>query len=210
MTASTESSLRNEGQPASTPPAEGVAFEQMVERFRPYLRRVAAQLLQDQLPGKTDPSDVVQRSLMAAFENFAQWRGQDDKAWRAWLVQIVRNEVLNLVRYYHQERRNVAREQPLPAGSAEGHPPAADGSSPSEQVLRRERAAYVMATLEQLAPDHRQVIELRHLENLSFPEIAQRMQRSHDAVRQLWERAIQKFSQAWRTAYEGRAEPSSH
>ena len=44
--------------------------------------------------------------------------------------------------------------------------------------------------LARLSPEHREVTVLRHLEGLSFPEVAQRMGRSVPSVKNLWTRAI--------------------
>ena len=44
--------------------------------------------------------------------------------------------------------------------------------------------------LGRLSADYRQVIVLRHLEALTFPEVARRMGRSLDSVKKLWIRAV--------------------
>jgi len=66
----------------------------------------------------------------------------------------------------------------------------APSSSPSQQAVRRERAVLLANALEQLPPHYREVLILRHLEALSFPEVAQRMGRSLLSVKKLWARAL--------------------
>ena len=44
--------------------------------------------------------------------------------------------------------------------------------------------------LGQLPDDHREVIILRHLEGLTFPEVAARLEKSTDSVKKLWVRAL--------------------
>lgn len=63
------------------------------------------------------------------------------------------------------------------------------GSSPSSGAARREQAVRLAAALAELAPDHREVLVLRHIEALSFPEVGDRMGRSADAATKLWARA---------------------
>jgi RNA polymerase sigma-70 factor (ECF subfamily) len=179
--------------PAAGEGGDPVAFWELVEQYRPYLRRVAAGLLGDRLPNKTDASDVVQQGLLAAYQRRAQFRGRSAGEWQGWLVAIVRNEALNLLRYWRQDRRDVRQEQALPAGSAAG--PALDVSSPSRQTARREQAARLLAALDRLPPDHRQVITLRNLEDLAYADVATRMGRTEQAVRQLWVRAVQRLRQ---------------
>ncbi len=47
--------------------------------------------------------------------------------------------------------------------------------------------------LSQLPEDYREVIVLRHLEELTFPEIAERLDRSVDSVQKVWVRALAKL-----------------
>jgi RNA polymerase sigma-70 factor (ECF subfamily) len=53
-----------------------------------------------------------------------------------------------------------------------------------------EQQLQLAAALEQLPEDYRQVILLRHIEQLPHSEIARRMNRSEGAVRMLWVRAL--------------------
>src|SRR5262249_56648829 len=101
-------------------------------------------------------------------------------------------------RRFHQQKRSVGREVALEAGpsSAErGAGLAADGASPSEQALEAEQAAALERALGRLPEDYRQVIELRYQRQLSFEEIGQRLQRTANAVRKLWWRAVERLPQ---------------
>src|SRR5262249_49118251 len=98
------------------------------EGFRPYLKEVVHRVLGDQLQDKVGSSDVVQQSLLAAAAKFDQFRGAGAMEFQAWLVAIARYEALDLLRYWHQDARNKAREQPLAAVSALGQQVADDSS----------------------------------------------------------------------------------
>ena len=67
-------------------------------------------------------------------------------------------------------------------------------TSPSERAARRERAVLLADVLASLPPHYQQVILLRDLKELSFPEVARRMGSSADAVRKLWIRALAHLS----------------
>jgi RNA polymerase sigma-70 factor (ECF subfamily) len=58
---------------------------------------------------------------------------------------------------------------------------------------QRERAAVLADQLARLRPQYRDVLVLRHLEELPFEEVARRMERSPGAVRMLWLRAIDEL-----------------
>ncbi|HEV3262880.1 MAG TPA: sigma-70 family RNA polymerase sigma factor [Gemmataceae bacterium] len=179
--------------PTTGRPADAAAFWNMAQQYRPYLKAVAQRVLGQRLQGKVDASDVVQQSLVAAVEQFGQFRGQGLAEWQAWLVAIVRNEAINVVRYWSQEERDPHREQSLKEGGPAGLQLAADTSSPGQKAARREQATRLMAAMDRLPPDYREVIVLRNFEALSHGELAARMGRSGEAVRQLWVRAVRRL-----------------
>ncbi|MBI3467061.1 MAG: sigma-70 family RNA polymerase sigma factor [Planctomycetes bacterium] len=160
--------------------------------MRPYLKQVAGRLLAGGLAGKVDASDVVQQALVAAAERFEQFRGTTAAQWQGWLVAIVRNETLNLQRFWHQECRDVGRDEVL-LPSTMNQEAASGRCTPSEIAIRRERAVRLTAAIERLPAEYRQVIELRNSQGLAYSEIASRLGRSEDAVRQMWVRALQRL-----------------
>jgi RNA polymerase sigma-70 factor (ECF subfamily) len=163
----------------------------MADELQLYFRRVAAKTLGHRLRHKLDPSDVVQQALLTAFARRAQFHGGNIRQWRGWLLAIVRNQARKTRRYWNRERRDIRREQPLLDSSGHGYPLAADGSTPSGQQFRRDEAERVLAALHRLSPDYQQVLRLRTFEDRSLAEVAQCMDRSVEAVRKLWTRAIQ-------------------
>jgi RNA polymerase sigma-70 factor (ECF subfamily) len=169
--------------------------------MRPYLRAVAGGVLAGRIAGKVDVSDVVQQSLLASIERFEQFRGNTRGEWQKWLVVIVRNEARNLLRYWHQDRRGVAKEAAVAgsrviatsAGDEDGGVRLADESpSPSQQVVMRQDASHMLALLDRLPHEHREVLRLRHFEGLSHQEIGDRLGKSAASVRQTWVRALRR------------------
>jgi RNA polymerase sigma-70 factor (ECF subfamily) len=59
--------------------------------------------------------------------------------------------------------------------------------------MAHEQAEALARAMEQLPPDYRQVLELRHQEQLTFGEIGRRMQRTSNAARMLWLRAVERL-----------------
>ncbi len=169
---------------------------------RPYLRAVAAGILRDRLAGKVDVSDVVQQGMLAGVERFDQFRGTTRGEWQKWLVVIVRNEARNLLRYWHQDRRHVAKEDAV-AGSRAIHAkdeeekaaPRLVGRAPtaSRQIALREEASRMLEGLSRLPAEQQRVLEMRHFEGLGHAEIAARLGKSEAAVRQIWVRALKKL-----------------
>jgi RNA polymerase sigma-70 factor, ECF subfamily len=134
------------------------AFEQLVERHRAVLRRVAARIV-----GEDEADDVAQDAFLRAFHRLGRFRG--DSGFRAWLLRIAHNAALDAL----SRRRSRALED---EDQAEGEAPIAEPRTPAEQLEVRERRERLAAKLRLMQPTHRIVLVLRDLEGLSYEEIA--------------------------------------
>ena len=70
---------------------------------------------------------------------------------------------------------------------------AAGTLSPSGQAMENEQDQALQAALGRLPEDYRRVITLRYQEQLPFEEIGRLLQRSPDAARKLWARAVERL-----------------
>ena len=169
---------------------------QLLELYRHYLALLARLHIGRRLQGKVDAADLVQETFLKAYRDFDQFRGTTEQELVGWLRAIlVKNLAMCVRRYCGTQRRNVRLEQELAAEVEQSSQVLDRGlvmpsSSPSEKAARREQAARLANALGTLSDDYREVIILRHLEELSFPEVARRMNRSLDSVKKLWIRAI--------------------
>jgi len=172
------------------------ALGQLLEHYRNYLGMLARLQVGRRLQGKVDPSDVVQETFLEAHRDFGQFHGGTERELAAWLRQILATNIANLVqRYWGTRRRNVRLERDLAEEMDRSSQVLVRGliarqCSPSQQAARREEAVLLADALEQLSADYREVLVLRHLEEHSFPEVARRMGRSLDSVKNLWARAL--------------------
>ena len=153
----------------------GEAVGQLLEPYRNYLTLLARLQVGRRLQGKVDASDLVQETFMEAHRDFARFRGTTEGELMAWLRQIL---ATNLAVQLDQS------SQALDCGLVDR------SASPSEKAARRERAVLLADALEQLPPAYREVLILRHLEEMRFPEVARRMGRTLDSVKNLWVRAL--------------------
>jgi RNA polymerase sigma-70 factor (ECF subfamily) len=155
--------------------------------------------LDARLKSKLDPSDLVQETFMVAQKRFPEFRGADEPEVMAWLRKILANRLAYQARRYLQAtKRNVSLESGLQYQIDQSSVLLADrlgtsGSSPSQRAGRRERAALLADALERLPEHYRQVIMLRNVQGLSFPDIAQHMERTLDSVKNIWPRALARL-----------------
>jgi RNA polymerase sigma-70 factor (ECF subfamily) len=172
------------------------ALGQLLELYRGYLALLARLQIGRRLQGKVDPADLVQETFLDAHRNFAQFQGTSESELVSWLRHILAAHLAMLVRrYLGTQRRNVRLERDLVVELDESsrvlnQSLVAPQSTPSQQAARREQAVLLADALGRLPDDYREVIILRHLEGLSFPEVARRMDRTLDSVKNLWARAL--------------------
>lgn len=174
----------------------------LLERYRAYLTLLARLHIGRRLQGKVDAADMAQEAFLEAARSIAAFRGASEPEFAAWLRQILAGCLSHLMRrYFGTQARDIRLEcaladeldqssRAIDAGLFAGH------STPSQQASRREQAVLLADALDRLPADYREVIILRHLEGLSFPEIAGRMGRSGDSVEKLWVRALPKLRRA--------------
>jgi RNA polymerase sigma-70 factor (ECF subfamily) len=142
------------------------AFERVALPHLPSAFRLARWLARD----PHDAEDVLQEAYLRAYRYFGSFSGEDA---RTWLLSIVRNTF-----------RTYREKHPAPAsdGSVDPAKLALDGGDavlagrreppPDETSSRSSERARIDAAILALAPEFREVIVLRELEELSYKEIA--------------------------------------
>lgn len=180
---------------------DAAALDELFTRCRQYLGLIARARVESWLRAKVDASDLVQQTMMEAYRGFERFHGRTEGEWLAWLKRILEHNAADFVRHYQGQKRHVGKEVALgppggdSAASRPGLDPQAPVETPSQALAKIEGELQLAAALDQLAPDHREVIVLRNLQRLPFDEVAQHMDRSRPAAQMLWMRAMQKLQE---------------
>jgi len=158
-----------------------------LEQHYEYLILLGRMQLDDRLMGKVDISGVVQTTMLEAHQQAQTWIALDEEARLAWLRRTLANNLLDEIRRFRAQSRDVAREMSLEAALEQSasrlhHCLVDRGSSPSHKAVRSERAVRLARALRQLPPPQREAIELHHLHELPLVEVGERMKRSRGAV----------------------------
>ena len=174
------------------------ARDELIGQIKSYLDLMANRHMDKSLQNKIGPSDVVQQTYTRVIENFDQFRGGTAAEFRGWLKKIVVHEMAKMRRSYRAEKRDIAKEQPIEIQTESGHvvtSPTDAQPTPSAKAIAAERIENFHEIMKQLPEDYARVIQLRSIEQLSFKEIAERMDRSPDSAAKLWYRAVLKFEE---------------
>jgi len=133
--------------------------------------------------------DLTAETFAKAFEQRRDFRGASDEQAAAWLWTIAHNE---LARYLRSRSVELAALQRL---GLERPTPSDEELRQIEQLTSTEDAReQVRQALATLPPDQQDVIRLRFVDELSYPEIAQHLAVSYDVVRARTSRALRALS----------------
>ncbi len=163
-----------------SPEAVNAFFERSARKLLPIIRLKLGRTLRSEMESR----DILQVVLCKSFERLKQV--QDPGAVMSWLARMAENEIRDHADYFKRERRDAALRSPIEDAAAVPAPvrQALSLAIVTEQVERLERA------MESLPEAQREVIVLRKLEELTFPEIAVRLKKSEDACRMAFSRAM--------------------
>jgi RNA polymerase sigma-70 factor, ECF subfamily len=177
----------------------GPALVRLLDRYHHPLAEQARGQVGRRLRVKLDIEDLLQEVSLEAYRDIGNFRGSTEGEFLCWLRRILDSILLNQVRHYFGTgRRNLRQERRLAADGDDStrglaRDPVAPDTSPTQKAVKNERASRLAEAIETLPAPYREVIILRHLEGLSFPEVASRMDRTEDSVKNMWVRALRQL-----------------
>lgn len=177
------------------------AAEPLWERHREPLRRMIDLRLDRALGRRVDASDIVQDVLLKANERLADYLRDPSMPFHLWLRQMARDHMIDAHRRHRvAARRSLDRERPLAAAAfldrssidlaAQLRDP---NLTPAAAALRRELERRFHAALRLLGEDDREIIMMRHFEQLSNAEAARALGLSGAAAGMRHLRALRRL-----------------
>jgi RNA polymerase sigma-70 factor (ECF subfamily) len=163
---------------------ESRAREALLLRLRPRLVLWVATRLSTALRAKVEPEDVTQDVLIKAHKSLDGFQGDDERAFMAFLFRIAENQIRDYAAHFGALKRQAVER--------DGHV----DSTPSAIAVRKEMCARVHVALATLSDDYRQVIQLVRLEEQPMARVAEIMDRTENAVRILYCRAMRALRAA--------------
>ena len=114
------------------------------------------------LRNEQDAQDVVQEAFLRAFKSFSGFHGSNG---RAWLLTIVRNTSYTLFKKNRADDFTTTFDEEI-------HAPSYDSVSPATILQQSEDAELIREAMDELPAEFREILVLRHQEDLSYKEIA--------------------------------------
>jgi RNA polymerase sigma-70 factor (ECF subfamily) len=179
---------------------EAGAVEELLARHREPVRRMIDLRLDHAVAPRVDASDVVQDVLLEASKRLAEYLRDPSMPFHLWLRCLAQDRVIDAHRRHRKaQRRSVDRERNM-------HREWADRSSmelaaqlidreltTAPAALRHELEGRFQQVLEELGDDDREIILMRHFEQLSNQEAAQALGLSEAAAGMRHLRALRRL-----------------
>ncbi len=160
----------------------------LLNQFRDYLRTIARDRLEEQFRNQLSVSDFVQRTIIQADQCIDQCRAKNIAQFKGWLRQILIHEIFNRKRHAVAAKRNANIDRPLDSRLADSQ------TSPSQRMIEEEEKSILLEAIQKLPEEYQFVILARHRDEQSFNEIGEQLNKSPDAARMLWQRAVKQLS----------------
>ena len=151
------------------------AFDEIVTSHRTRIYALVFQILRNE----EDALDLTQDTFIRAWRSLNKFDGRHPLA--TWLHRIATNAAIDLIRRRQARPQCELTEGPMAVDPASRTTPSA-AEVPGEALDRRDLRAILDRALASLSPEHRAVVVLREVEELSYEEIAERTKASMGTV----------------------------
>jgi RNA polymerase sigma-70 factor (ECF subfamily) len=182
------------------------AWGAVLTEHRDRLRRMVAVRLDRRIWGRVDPSDVIQEAFLEATGRRAEYVRNPKLPLFLWLRLLVGQRLLMIHRrHLGAQARNAARDISLDGGAwpeATSVAMAAQllghDTKASEAAMRAERVLRLRQALDRLEPNDREILALRHFEQLSYAECAGVLRVTEAAAMKRHFRSLRRLKQTLR------------
>jgi RNA polymerase sigma-70 factor, ECF subfamily len=173
------------------------AVDRLMDRHRDSLHKMVECRLNQGVARRVDASDIVQDALLVASRRLTDYLENPDMPFHAWLRQLTRDRLADVYRRELADKRNVAREQHMAASEHSSLDPLAQVRdaqlTPAAMLLRKEFAERFNQAVEQLDEGSKEVILMRHAEQLSNSQAAELLGVSEAAAGMRYLRALRQL-----------------
>lgn len=162
---------------------------------REYVKRVVELRMGDDLRGRVDPSDVVQETQLVVMRRIDDFLQRRPVAFRVWLRRKALEQIVDTRRHHLADKRSVRRQFHLSDASSLALAQQLMVSRPSQIARRKETAELLRAAIERMGETDREILLLRHIEELTNSEAAEALEIDPGTARKRHGRAIRRLGE---------------
>jgi RNA polymerase sigma-70 factor (ECF subfamily) len=182
------------------------ALAALLDYYRPRLRQMVRLRMDHQVATRVDPSDVIQEVYLDAQRQIDAYLHEPKVTFYVWLRGLAGQRLSNVHRdHLRAQRRSARREVSLPAESSMllARQLLAGGTSPSLALAKKELRRRVQQALGELRPEDRDVILMRHFEDMSNREVAEAIGLTESGATMRYGRALFRLKEILSAASAG-------
>lgn len=195
---------------------DGAAIEGLLARHRAAIRRMIDRRMDRVVQRRVDASDIVQDVLIEANRRLADYLANPTMPFQLWLRSMARDRLIDAHRRHRvASTRSLDREVSLNLPAGQDHSQAdLIGQLPGRELTPAAAATWnelerrFAAAVEELEPDDRQIVLLRHFEHLSTAEAAETLGLSKPATGMRYLRAMRRLRVLLDGGFDPQVEPS--
>lgn len=177
------------------------AVNQLLERHRGALRKLVQLRLDRKIAGRVDASDVVQDVLLEANQRLQEYLADPRMPFHLWLRHLAKDRMIDMHRRHRgAQRRSMDRERSLASPQYGDQSSfdlagqlAASELTPAAAAIRRELEQRFLTAMDQMDEDDRDILLMRHFEQLGNSEAAEALGLSAAAAGMRHLRALRKL-----------------
>lgn len=175
---------------------DSAALDQLLQLHRPYLVRLIQMRIDPALKARVDASDVAQEAQVAIVDEIDDFLKNRPTSFRIWIRRKVLDQLIaQRRRHIGAMKRSVLKEQNMSNVSSFAIAKKLLTNTPSQILSRIELQEQVYGLIEQLSEKNREVLVLRHAEDLSNSEVAEVLEIPPGTARKRYGRALLKLHQ---------------
>ena len=177
------------------------ALELLLDRNRDRLKRMLLVRLTPDLAARMDASDIIQEAFLQAAINADNYEHHPDRSFYLWIRKIAENKLLEAHRRHvgaakrdlHRERHLHDSPGSISSASLAGLFLASSGSGPLSKVMRAEARQMIQRALSEMGDVDREVLVLRHFEQLSLSEVGDVLELSKSGAAKRYRAAVERL-----------------
>jgi RNA polymerase sigma-70 factor (ECF subfamily) len=177
------------------------ALTQLFTRYRKRLKQMVRLRLNRRLQGRLDDSDIVQEAFLEAAKRLPEYLASKPLPFFLWLRHLTGEKLIDAHRRHLGAKMRDAGQEvslhrgPMPAASSASLAAQLLGrlTSPSQAAIKAETRLRVQEVLNNMDPLDREILSLRHFEQLSNPEVAQTLGLNESTASSRYLRALKRL-----------------
>jgi RNA polymerase sigma-70 factor (ECF subfamily) len=179
------------------------ALNQLCSVYGERVRRIIRFRLDTKLRPKLDSIDLVQDALLLALGGLKDFTYRNEGDFLRWLSKIAENKLHDIIKKFHADKRDIRKEisfkqeERSTDGRFYGAAEPIGTTTPSVIMRKKEALDRLEKALDTLKPEYKEVIVLKKIEGLTHAEIAERLNKSPNAVPMLLFRAMAALTIAY-------------